>query len=178
MANQRIARRYAVALHDSAVEAGKDEQVQEDMKAIHRILQSSKELRTVVKSPVIQHWKKKAAFKEIFENSVSPMTAGFIQLLTEKGRESSLEQIVVVFNELYNGEKNLLPVEITTAVTMDEDLRTKLLKNLETRTGKTIIPTFSVNPDLKGGVVLKIGDMVMDGSLRHQLEKMYEEMVA
>jgi F-type H+-transporting ATPase subunit delta len=178
MANSRIARRYAVALHDSAVEAGTDERVQQDMISIHNILQSSKELRIVVKSPVIQHWKKKAAFKEIFENSVSPMTAKFIDLLTDKGRESSLEQIVTVYNDLYNEQKGLLPVQVSTAVEMDADLREKLIKNLEARTGKKILPTFTVNPDLKGGVVLQVNDLVMDGSLRHQLEKMYEEMIA
>ena len=178
MANARIARRYAIALHDSAVEAGTDQQVHQDLKNIQEIIASSKELRIVLKSPVIQHWKKKAALKEIFAKSVSPMTANFVDLLTDKGREASLEEIVKVYNELYNEEKGLLPVEVTTAVTMENDLREKLVKNLEQRTQKRILPKFNVDPALKGGVVLKVGDMVMDGSLRHQLKKMYEELVA
>jgi F-type H+-transporting ATPase subunit delta len=178
MASSRIARRYAVALHDSAVEAGMDEKVQQDLKNIQQILHSSKELRTVLKSPVIQHWKKKAALQEIFKDSISPMTAKFVDLLTDKGREAALADVVDVYNELYNEEKSLLPVSVTTAVEMDSDLREKLVKNLETRTGKKVLPSFSVDAALKGGVVLKVNDLVMDGSLRHQLEKLYEQMTA
>jgi F-type H+-transporting ATPase subunit delta len=137
---------------------------------------ASDEFVALLNSPVIRHIAKVSIFKEMFASNISQLMMNFLILLAEKHRESIIPDIFSSFTDLYNEEKKLVPVRFTSAVEIDEALRNKLIESIAKRTGKTVLPTFSVDPALKGGVTIRIADTMIDASLRHQLDILYTEL--
>ena len=163
----RIANRYASALMNQAKADGTLETVSKDFQVIMNVVVA------LLKSPVIRHNAKVSIFKEIFASDISQLMMNFLFLLAEKHRESIIPDIFSSFIEKYNEEMKLVPVRFTSAVEIDEALRTTLIESIAKRTGKTVLPTFAVDPALKGGVTIRIADTMIDASLRHQLDILY-----
>jgi F-type H+-transporting ATPase subunit delta len=172
----RIANRYASALMNQAKADGTLETVSKDFQVIMNAVNASDEFVAVLNSPVIRHIAKVSIFKEMFASNISQLMMNFLILLAEKHRESIIPDIFSSFTDLYNEEKKLVPVRFTSAVEIDEALRNKLIESIAKRTGKTVLPTFSVDPALKGGVTIRIADTMIDASLRHQLDILYTEL--
>ena len=172
----RIAQRYALALMNQALSDGSMEQISTDFHHVMNAVNASDDLTALLNSPVIRHDAKVAILKELFASNISPLMMNFIIMLAEKHRESILPDIAVSFTELYNKEKNHIPAHFTSAVEMDETLRNKLIDAIAKRTGKTVLPTFSIDPSIKGGITILIADTMIDASLRHQLDILYHEL--
>lgn len=172
----RIAYRYASALMNQAKADGTLETMSKDFQVIVNAVKSSDEFVALLNSPVIRHNAKVSIFKEMFASSISQLMMNFLILLAEKHRESILPDIYASFTELYNEEKQLIPVHFATAVDIDEALRASLIDSIAKRTGKTVLPTFSVDTTLKGGITIRIADTMIDASLRHQLDILYREL--
>jgi F-type H+-transporting ATPase subunit delta len=172
----RIAQRYALALMNQALSDGKMEEISADFNHVINAVNASDELIALLTSPVIRDDVKNRILKEVFSSNVSPLMMNFIIMLTEKHRESILPDIAVSFTELYNKEKNQIPAHFTSAVDIDDSLRSKLIEAIAKRTGKTVLPTFSVDPSIKGGITIRIADTMIDASLRHQLDILYREL--
>ena len=172
----RIAKRYAKALMNQALADKSLESIHADFTTIITALHASDELMSLIISPVIRHTSKVAILKEIFEGKISQLMMNFLVMITEKKRESVLPEISASFTELYNAEKNLVPVEFTSSVELDEALKAKLIDVIAKRTGKTVLSSFNVNADSKGGITIRIADTMIDASLRHQLDKLYHEL--
>lgn len=172
----RIAQRYALALMNQALSDGTMEQVSTDFHHVMNAVNASDDLTSLLDSPVIRHDAKVRIMKELFASSISPLMMNFIIMLVEKHRESILPDISVSFTELYNKEKNQIPAHFTSAVEMDETLRNKLIDAIAKRTGKTVLPTFAIDPAIKGGITILIADTMIDASLRHQLDILYREL--
>jgi len=175
MINTRIVKRYALALFGS-LKAEQIEQVHQDLLAVQATIRQSKDLRTFLNSPVVPHNKKQEIFKEIYGSMVNQTSLDFLILIAEKRRESMMSEIIDSFQELYNKQMNLLPVDVTTAVEVNVDLQQKLTKKIAAITHKTVIPRFKINPKLRGGAVVKIDDLVYDGSLSHHLKMLYKQL--
>ncbi len=175
MINTRIVKRYALALFGS-LKHDQIEQVYQDLLSVQAIIRQSKDLRTFLNSPVVPHNKKQEIIKEIFGKTIGQTAQDFLYLIAEKRRESMLSEIIDSFENLYNMQMNLLPVDFTTAVVLDADLQQKLAQTVADVTNKSVISKFMVNPELRGGAVVKIDDMVFDGSLRHNLENLYKDL--
>lgn len=172
----RIAQRYASALMDQALSDGTLETINNDFQNIMNNVRASDELVAVLNSPVIRHNAKVSIMKEVFGSTVSPLMMNFLIMLAEKRRESILPDIAASFTEMYNEEKKLIPVEFTSAIEIDEALRAKLIETIAKRTGKTVLPTFTIDASLKGGITIRIADTMIDASLRHQLDMLYREL--
>lgn len=175
MINTRIVKRYALALFGS-LKHEQIEQVYQDLLSVQAIIRQSKDLRTFLNSPVVPHNKKQEIIKEIFGSSIGQIALDFIHLIAEKRRESMLSEIIDSFEALYNLQMNLLPVDFTTAVAMDEDLQQKLAQTIANVANKSVISKFKVDAGLRGGAIVKIDDLVFDGSVRHHLENLYKEL--
>lgn len=169
----RIANRYASALMNQAKADGTLETVSKDFQVIMNVVNASDEFVALLKSPVIRHNAKVSIFKEIFASDISQLMMNFLLLLAEKRRESIIPDIFSSFINMYNEEMKFVPVRFTSAVEIDEALRTTLIESIAKRTGKTVLPTFAVDPALKGGVTIRIADTMIDASLRHQLDILY-----
>jgi len=172
----RIAQRYASALMDQALSDGSLETINTDFQSIMTTVRASDELVAVLNSPVIRHNAKVSIMKEVFGSTVSALMMNFLIMLAEKRRESILPDIASAFTEMYNEEKKLVPVAFTSAVEIDEAMRSKLINAIAKKTGKTVLPTFTIDAALKGGITIRIADTMIDASLRHQLDMLYREL--
>lgn len=175
MINTRIVKRYAQALFGS-LKAEQIEQVYQDLLAVQVTIRQSKDLRTFLSSPVVPHNKKQEIFKELYGSMISQTTLDFMTLIAEKRRESMMSEIIDSFQDLYNTRMNLLPVDFTTSVELEAELQQKLAQTIANITQKSVVSQFKVDPDLRGGAVVKIDDLVYDGSVRHHLEMLYKQL--
>jgi len=169
MSLQRIARRYAKALLGTALQQNTAERVEQDLAEIVRVANASADLRTLFRSPVIEASRKKDIVKEIFGASVSALTLDFLNLLMEKGREADVVGVVAEYQAQYDRHRGILRITVTSAVALDDGMRADVAAAVGKRTGKTIIASFDTDPSLLAGVSVRVGDTVMDSSLKHQL---------
>jgi len=169
---QRVAYRYAKSLLDLGVEQNNLETIHKDMSVIKEALKN-KDLRLLVKSPIIKPAKKIGIFKEIFGGSVDKITMAFLEIVTKKGRESILIDLTSAFEEQYQKLKSVTGVKITTATPISEDSLAEIKKNLldSTATEKEVEVETAVDPSLIGGFVLELGDKLYDASVVHQLDQ-------
>jgi F-type H+-transporting ATPase subunit delta len=178
MGNYRLAHRYGTALLQSAEEEHLLEQTALDAEMIAETVRSSRELRLALASPVIEKAKKKRILDELFGKRLSPVTARFLDLLAEKDREGQLLDILDEFLHLLDERRGVRRVEVTSAVDLTEAEKTLLSKDLEVRTGKSIVPTFRLDPTILGGFVVRLDDRIIDASLTHQLTLLRERFLA
>jgi F-type H+-transporting ATPase subunit delta len=177
MTEQRVSLRYARALFETAKSAGFIDEVYKDFATISEYFAASKELITVLKSPVVQSWKKKQLLKELFSSALNEITFNFIILLTEKSRENFLPDIIAVYEKLYFQEKNIIRADISTAYNIDENLRNKIISELENKLKKTVIPKFKVDSLLKGGLMIRVDDWVYDASVRNHINQLRNQLI-
>ncbi len=176
--NTRAANRYAKALIELASQTGLEDAIQKDMGTIFETLQSNKELQNVLNSPIIKISDKKAIVDKIFEGKVNPFTIKLFGLLAENKRMDLLQSISGQYNVLYNDKKGIVKAIVTSAVPLDDNMKTKVLAKAKELVGsKTIILENKIDPSLIGGFVLRVGDVQVDASITTQLKKLKRDMI-
>jgi F-type H+-transporting ATPase subunit delta len=176
MTEQKVSYRYAKAIIDSAVEMNQLESIKKDFSYFVNMLSGSKELKNLIKSPIVQIYKKKRIFEELLKDNTSPLFLNFVLLVAEKRRENLLFVINEEFIKIYNEMNGILPVTITTANPIDANLSDIITKKLHEWTGKSIIPEFNIDKSIKAGIKIKIDDWVFDASLKTRLQSLYHEL--
>lgn len=172
MTGNIVARRYARALFALGKKQGLTEleKLSADLDGLREAITVSTELNQFYKNPLFSIEEKlKVTDKILDEFKAGAYTRNFCHLLAEKGRLSNLSDIVDVFKELLDAEKGIIRGELVTAVELDANKRTKILEQLEKQAGQPLALSYSVDPAIIGGVMLKVGDRVLDASLRAQL---------
>lgn len=170
MPNIRLASRYAKSILDLAVEQEQLETVLNDMKTIHKTIQTNRELDLLLQSPIVKADKKKSILEAIFGNSVSALTMKFINLMVSKGREQNLAPVTGTFERLYNEREGIQEVQVTTATAMSDEVRQLIeSKAAQLAPGKKIILKTSIDPELIGGFVIEVQDQRYDASVRREL---------
>jgi F-type H+-transporting ATPase subunit delta len=176
MTEQRVSSRYARALLTAAKEENATEKVLEDLGFIQRVARESKDFKRLIESPVIYNWQKKDILRELFESQISEVTLKFLLLLADKKREMLIFDIIEQYIKIFNELNNRLPISVVSAVPLSEELKKSISGRIAQWTGKTIIPEYSVDDSLKGGIMVEIDDIVFDASVRNQLEVLYETL--
>ncbi len=176
MTEQRVSVRYARSLLETAGQDNLTVRVMEDFNTVLKMIESSRDLQNLINSPIIQHWKKKKAFTELFSPVVSKLMMKFINLLAEKRREKLLPHIAIQYEKLYNQLNGRLPVEITSAIELSDLIKEKITEKMKEKTGKTVLASFRVDPLLKGGMLIKVDDWVFDASVKNQLEILFDKL--
>lgn len=172
MTEQKVSTRYAKALYGLAKELDSVDNVYSDMQKVYGTVSSSKELLNLIKSPIINHRKKEAIFDELFTDMIGKLTLEFIKLLAHKQREWLMLSIIRQFELIYNKTNNIVEATITTARETDDLTKQKVIAALTKSTGKRIKPTYTTNPQIKGGIVVRIEDKVYDASISNKLENL------
>ena len=176
MTEQKVSHRYAQALFGTAKEANLIEQVYQDFSTVSAVLDSSRELVALTKNPVFQQWRKKKIYEEIFTGKVSDLSLNFLILLIDKRRGELIPSIIVQFTNIYNQYNKILPVGVCSAIELSDELKDKIKKILDERTEMNTVPSFSVDPAIKGGIIVRIEDQMFDGSVRNQLAVLFHKL--
>ncbi len=174
----KAARRYAIAFLEASKEGNYVDTSLEDMLTIKATIEGSKELALVLKSPIVKPKDKKEVLASIFDGKISKEAAQFVSLITEKGREDILHDIVSAFVIEYNKYAGIISVEVNTAHALDKEQVAKLTDSLEKATSKKVELSQKVQADLIGGISVQIEDTVIDGTVKYklsQLETMFLE---
>jgi F-type H+-transporting ATPase subunit delta len=173
MADQRVAARYAKSLLDLGKEMGTLETVKQDMDLLSKTMAESRDLRLLLRNPIVKHDKKLAILTAIFQGKVSDVTMRFFTILTQKNRESALEGMGTEFLAQYNVLQGIQAAEVTSATPLTPASRAEIEKLVTQQTGLTQVKlNEKVDPELIGGFVLRVGDQQIDDSVRTSLRKM------
>lgn len=163
---------YAEALMSLAKSQNLTEQIGEDMRSLLSALQGSQELREVLGSPIIAEEKKKAILRQIAGEGVQPYTLNFLMLLADRRRILFLEGIGKQYLALLRQMNQTVLGEVTSAVELTEAQRQTVTEKVKAMTGAQQVELETkIDPDLIGGVIIKVGSQVVDASLRGQLRR-------
>jgi len=168
----RVSYRYANSLMLLAEEKNIFQEVAKDADLIFNTINNSKELKVILKSPVIKTELKKKLLNEIFSNKISSETLSFIDFVIQKNREDILLEIFKEFLVLCDKKNKILRAKVKTAVELDESLKSKLTSKLESRTNQKVIANYLLDQKIIGGFVVEIDDQVYDASVKHQLAQL------
>lgn len=173
MGAHSLATRYAKSLISLAGEKGQQEEAYKNVKEINTRLESNRELRMFLKSPIIGVDKKLVIAKQLFEGKTVEVLYKFIQLVIRKRREGNLAQIFSEFIVQYNELKGVTPVKLTAAVKLDPAFVQNVIRSLQTHGDvKEVELQEEIDANLIGGFILKYGDKMIDTSVSRNLREL------
>lgn len=173
MSDYRAASRYAKSLLELANEKGVLEEVHNDMLSFQQVCKDNYSFLLMLKNPVIKHDKKRAILEQIFKGKANDLTLAFYDIITRKNREAILPAIAKEFHNQYNLYKSIEVATVTTAVPLDQGLRSKLELLVQKISSKDKVELVEiVDKDIIGGYILKVGDRQIDDSLRSKLKEL------
>lgn len=177
MIEPRIVRRYATALFRAASKAGVIDQIESDLGLVSYTVESSPRLAKALRSPQIPRDVKREILRAIFGGKVHEITLSYLFLLVDKQREEAMTATEAVFVELANEARGIIVVEVTSAIELTRQEENRLREKLSARTGKRVELVVHIDPSVIGGLIVKIGDTLIDGSIRGQLAVLKEKMI-
>ena len=175
---KRIARRYAKALFELAVESREIDSIEKDFEAISGILEQQDEFKAFLENPLINEHRKYQVVQELFKDKLDAITFNFVLMVTEKKRIELLPAIIEEFRHFILKHRNMVEGELVSAVSLDSEQADKIKTNIETLIGKSVLLKEDVDEEIIGGFVVKVEDLVIDNSIRYQLNKLREKLIA
>jgi len=175
MKNLAVARRYAKALMLIGHGDGKAESYAEELDLVDKVFLSEKELTDIVLNPLFERTKRRdLLFSVIDKISISETMKTFIMLLFDKRRIAFVHEINGYYQKFVDDIKNIARATITSASPLSDEIVEQLKIALSRKTGKAVEVKLKTDPDIIGGIITTIGDLVYDGSIKRQLENMKE----
>jgi len=172
-----LARRYAKALFAVGKDDGKFEEYNEALQGLNEIFASDIGLADSLTNPLYPMDVREKVMEGIVASmGVDKVMGNFLNLLVEKKRADVLPDIAEEFQIMVDEEKNVSHGSVVSAVELSEELQAKVQATLEKLTGKTVELTTSVDPSIIGGIIAKVGDLELDGSIRTQLASLKDSI--
>jgi F-type H+-transporting ATPase subunit delta len=168
---EEIARVYAEALFDVAKTRGKLDQIREELGQFADALHGDRELQVFFFSPYFSTAEKREGIEKAILGA-DPEFVNFLELLTEKHRMPVVFRIRRQFDDLWKKENRKLDVTVTSAIPLDPEVVGKIGTEIEEQTGQSVDLSSRVDDAILGGIVLQVGNMVLDASVRNRLEKL------
>jgi len=167
---------YAEALFEIAKAEGSLETVEDELFKVARTLEANEELRAMLSDTAIPVERRQAVVEGLLGGRASPVTTALVSFVVGVGRSKSLPEIIDKLVARAAAERHEAVAEVRTAFPIDEARRQKLAEALGNATGKHVTVKVTVDPSVLGGVVARVGDTVIDGSVRHRLEQLRESL--
>lgn len=168
---QAAPRVYAEALFDVARERGRLDAIGEQLDRFADAVEAERELQVFLFSPHFSSAEKADGLKRAVVGA-DPELLNFLELLIEKQRMTELFRIRREFDELWKRERRLIDVTVTSAVELDPAVVSRVGEEIERQTGRRVELASRVDEEILGGIVLQVGNMVLDASIRNRLEKL------
>jgi F-type H+-transporting ATPase subunit delta len=176
VARKEAIRGYAQALFAVAEAEEVLDEVSDELFQFARAVQGKPELREALTDPQLPSDRKRAVLRDLLGEKANPHTVNLLEFIVEQGRVREMEAIVDEVVELAAERRRHAVAEVRTAVPLDKARRQRLAEALSRATGKTIELKVLVDPSIVGGVVARVGDQVIDGSIRRRLELARERL--
>lgn len=168
---EELAQVYGRSLFEVAREQDKLDVLREQLGQFADALKENRELELFFFSPYFSTAEKKAALERLLDDADERLLS-FLDLLIENHRMPVIFRIRREYERLWERENKLLPVVLTSAVALDEQTTESLSERIGERTGRTVELTTRVEPDILGGIVVQVGNSILDASIRNRLEQL------
>jgi F-type H+-transporting ATPase subunit delta len=173
-----VARRYAQAVLELATGLGQVDKIVEDVEEFANAWDASPELRNAIENPLVAHAAKKAVVAGLADRiDASPTARHAVLLMVDRRRAQALPYMAQELRALADARKGLLRAEVTTAAPLSEAYYGRLQEKLEAMTGKRVVVQRRTDASLIAGVVTRIGDRILDGSLRTRLQSLRDALM-
>lgn len=172
-----IARRYAGAIFEIARKQNTIDRTLDDVKGIAQVF-AHRKLAYLLREPKIPVQRKETALRQALASKVLPTSLNLALLIVQRGLVNVMPKIATEFENLVLDYRNQAIAEVTTAAQLDEAQGSVVKKALEQKTGKTIIMQTRVDPSILGGVVARVGDQIIDGSVRNRLHVLRQDLLS
>jgi F-type H+-transporting ATPase subunit delta len=173
-----VARRYARALLELGLEGGQLDSMVREIDAVAQAWTGNHELRNALENPIVSLAAKKAVMSDLaVALQTSDVARHALLLLVDRRRTRVLPYIASTLREMADARKGLLRAEVTTATTLSDAYYARLQKQLEAMTGQRVVVDRRTDPSLIGGVITRIGDRILDGSLRTRLQSLRDALL-
>lgn len=174
---EAVADRYAEALFQLATEQGQRAETERELTVACSMLASQPALGRALQSPEVPVEVKRSIVGQVFATGFSTLVANFIHLLVDRQRIGMLEAIASTFHRLHDQAENRIDVEVCVAVEMPREVHQAVQSRLTEATGHVVSVQWRVDPEILGGVVVRIRDHLIDYSLKAQLQELRERLV-
>jgi F-type H+-transporting ATPase subunit delta len=172
---EEIADVYARALFEVANENDVLDRVHDELGQFAEALDEDRNLQVFLFSPYFSSDEKKQGVRRIVSDA-DERTLNFLELLAERHRMPALFRIRRIFDGLWADERKLLPVTVTSATELDQGLVDEIGKRIEEQTGRQVELSSDVDPDVLGGLRVRVGNMVLDATVRNRLERLRKQV--
>jgi F-type H+-transporting ATPase subunit delta len=172
---EEIAEVYARALFEVAKESDVLDRVHDELGEFADALGDDRNLQVFLFSPYFSSEEKKKGVSRIVSDA-DERTLNFLELLAERHRMPALFRIRRSFDAMWADENKLLPVTVTSAVELDEELVNSIGERIEEQTGRRVELSSNVDPDVLGGLQVRVGNMVLDATVRNRLEQLRKQV--
>ncbi len=170
-----IAQVYSRALFDVAKEQDKLDELRDQLGEFADAVNDNRDLRVFFFSPYFSTEEKKEGLERVLEGADEALV-NFLGLLLENHRMPAIFHIRRQYDELWEEENKLLPVQITSAIELDEDTVAHIGDTIGEQTGQRVDVSSRVDPDILGGIVLRVGNSILDASIRNRLERLRRQV--
>jgi len=168
---EEIAQVYSRALFEVAKQDGKLDVVREQLGQFADGLEQNRDLAVFFFSPYFSTEEKKDGLRRTVEGA-DPTTLNFLETLLERHRMPAIFRVRAEYERLWDEENKLLPVEVTSAIDLDEATVKSLGDRIGQQTGQRVELTSKVDPAILGGIVLRVGNQILDASIKHRLDQL------
>ena len=177
MRSETIARNYAETLFDLGERSGQTARYADLMDALAAAVENTPSVQTVLMSPRVPKAEKARILGAAFENVPREFVL-FLQALVKRGRQTLLREIAHEYHTLLDIKLNRVRAGVTLARPADEALQRSIAEALSRQLGKEVLPAFTVDPEILGGSIVRIGERIHDGSVRRRLTKLRRHLLA
>ena len=174
--NIKIAKRYANALYQEALEGENCEKIYNDLVFVDETIKSNKDLSDFILSPIIKKEDKKDVIKKLFELHIDKNTLEFLYLLIDESRENIISEVLNQYASAFNKARNIIKPIIKSAIELNSEQKAAVEYKLQTKMNKRIMPQYVVDNSIIGGLVIEIDDKTIDCSLKNKFDKMQKQL--
>lgn len=167
---QLVTKRYATALFDIASEQGAMKNFEDQVSTMKEVLEKETDFFTVLSHPSILQAEKIQMVETIFKGKVSEELVGLLVLIIKKGRQDLILNIFEAFLTMAKADRGVISATVTSAMPLKEEQLAQIKANIESNTGKEVELEVTVDQTLIGGMIIKVGDKVVDGSIRGKIQ--------
>jgi len=176
MRDIRVAKPYARALYEAAVEQDELESIVSDINQLQDVIDQSEEFSEFISTPLLSPQFKSDTFQQLFSGTMHSLTINFLKLLAQKQRERFLIAIMDVFSAIVDEAAGRIVAKVKTATPITEDQEQRLIDQLSTYLGKQVRLETETDEQIQGGFIVQVDDTVFDASIATQLQRLKRQL--